>query len=183
MEILEVQGIGSIGPEKLQRVSISLKAVYDEKISTAASLGCTPNQKRFCCALYQGTAGSMQWSAPAAVTPQRDRYTPYMTEEGVTVQTLVPPMQDAAEAVAGRLRRARAAVAARTRQMHGPLPMPPRKIPPRPRSPSSKTLSGQYPLFLKSDQGHLPASSSASQDMFTSKCSFRLQLTMYIVCI
>lgn len=90
----------------------------------------------------------MQWSGPAPVSPQRDRYTPYITEEGVTVQTLVPPTQDAAEAVAGRLRRARAAVAARTRQMHGPLPMPPRRIPPRPHSPPSEMLSGMCCTLL-----------------------------------
>lgn len=77
------------------------------------------------------------------VLAQQDRYARHITQEGISVQTLQPPAPDAAQAVAGRLRRARAALAARTRQMHGPLPMLPRKLLPRPASPAPATLEGQ----------------------------------------
>ncbi len=63
------------------------------------------------------------------------------------MQTLQPPAPDAAQAVAGRLRRARAALAARTQQMHGPLPMLPRKLLPRPKSPAPERLDGRHTLL------------------------------------
>ena len=83
------------------------------------------------------------------ISAQQDPYARRITQEGVSVQTLQPPVPDAAQAVAGRLRRARAALAARTRQMHGPLPMLPRKLLPRPASPSPATLEGQTLLAAK----------------------------------
>ncbi|KAL0041361.1 hypothetical protein WJX79_000738 [Trebouxia sp. C0005] len=76
------------------------------------------------------------------VPAQQDPYARHITQEGVSVQTLQPPVPDAAQAVAGRLRRARAALAARTRQIHGPLPMLPRKLLPRPASAAPATLEG-----------------------------------------
>lgn len=69
-------------------------------------------------------------------------YSVHVTAEGLTIQTLRPPAPDAAQAAAGRIRRAKAALAARTRQLHGPLPMPPRKQLPRPASPASEQLTG-----------------------------------------
>ena len=86
-------------------------------------------------------------STASAAAVQPDLYAKRVTEDGVTVQTLVPPMPNAAQAVAGRMRRARAALAARTRQMHGPLPMLPRKVPPRPQTAAPEPLSGAAYYF------------------------------------
>lgn len=66
----------------------------------------------------------------------------HVTEEGLSIQTLQPPAPAAAEAVSGRMRRARAALAAQARRLHGPLPMPPRKQLPRPASPAPEQLTG-----------------------------------------
>lgn len=71
-----------------------------------------------------------------------DDYGVHVTAEGLSIQTLQPPAPDAAQAAAGRMRRAKAALAARTRQLHGPLPMPPRKQLQRPASPASEQLTG-----------------------------------------
>lgn len=71
-------------------------------------------------------------------------YGMHVTEEGLSIQTLQPPAPDAAEVVAGTLRRARAALAAQTRRMHGPLPMPPRKQLQRPASPPPEQLTGSW---------------------------------------
>ena len=96
------------------------------------------------CAEMQPTA----YSVPEPLFRQeatpvlQDPYARHVTEEGLSVQTLQPPAPDAAQAVAGRIRRARAALAARTHQMHGPLPMPPRKLLPRPDSPAPEQLPG-----------------------------------------
>ena len=69
-------------------------------------------------------------------------YSVHVTAEGLSIQTLQPPAPDAAQAAAGRIRRARAALAARTRQLHGPLPMAPRKQLQRPASPAPEQLTG-----------------------------------------
>ncbi|DBA94771.1 TPA: Leucine-rich repeat serine/threonine-protein kinase 2 [Trebouxia sp. C0004] len=88
------------------------------------------------------------------IATQPDPYARHITQEGVSVQTLQPPVPDAAQTVAGRLRRARAALEARTRQMHGPLPMLPRKLLPRPASPAPATLEGL--ALLQAAQVELP---------------------------
>lgn len=71
-----------------------------------------------------------------------DTYGTLVTEEGLSIQTLQPPAPDAAQVAAGQIRRARAALAARTRQIHGPLPMPPRKQLQRPASAAPEQLTG-----------------------------------------
>ena len=86
----------------------------------------------------------------AAVQP--DPYVKRVTEGGLTVQTLMPPGPDPAQAVAGRMRRARAALAARTRQMHGPLPMLPRKVPPRPITAGPESASDSWLLQVAQEQ-------------------------------
>ena len=73
---------------------------------------------------------------------QTDVYEKRVTEEGLSIQTLRPPVPEADHVAAGHVRRARAALAARTRQIHGPLPMPPRKQLPRPASPIPVQLTG-----------------------------------------
>lgn len=81
---------------------------------------------------------------------KQDPYARRVTQEGLTIQTLPPPVPDAAQVVAGRVRRARAALVAHTRQMHGPLPMLPRKQLPRPDSPVPVRLEGEQLLVTLS---------------------------------
>jgi len=87
---------------------------------------------------------------------------------------------DAAQAVAGRLRRARAALAARTRQMHGPLPMLPRKLLPRPASPAPATLEGQTLLAAKEVHyiSHQTAVFACSHCAYNELLSFDWKLTV-----
>lgn len=98
------------------------------------------------CAVLQVTADSTldppSTIFQAGLVTVPDDYGVHVTAEGLSIQTLQPPAPDAAQAAAGRTRRARAALAARTQQLHGPLPMPPRKQLPRPASPSSEQLTG-----------------------------------------
>lgn len=77
-------------------------------------------------------------------------YSVHITAQGLSIQTLRPPAPDAAQAAAGRIRRARAALAARTRQLHGPLPMAPRKQLQRPASPAPEQLTGTCFLLITS---------------------------------
>lgn len=106
------------------------------------------------CAVLQVTADSTPepsgriLQAEAELVSVPNDYGVHVTAEGLSIQTLQPPAPDAAQAAAGRIRRARAALAARTRQMHGPLPMPPRKQLQRPASPAPEQLTGNFQQSL-----------------------------------
>ena len=130
-----------------------LKPCYRWRHTLAKHMSLVPCLHHRACMFLQITADSTPEPSgrtlQAEAEPVRlpDVYGTRVTEEGLSIQTLQPPIPDAAQVAAGQIRRARAALAARSRQIHGPLPMPPRKQLQRPASAAPEQLTGVYLLI------------------------------------
>lgn len=184
MDILKIHTSGTAEVAQIQQVKHSIPCVgaTSDDFSSDWHMRWTMHAYSIYTPAQIGQEGNSKLSrATSRGTPMRNFYTPYVTEEGVTVQTLLPPLPDAAEAVAGRLQRARAAVAARTRQVHGPLPMPPRKIPPRPLTAASQQLAGTHHTSHDAETSKSIASSMQVILAFTPNLWYWLGTLMAVI--